>query len=44
MVTPLATISIPLIFTGIIFLIISAAQSTDIKSGGGAVIFIVPIP
>jgi len=44
MENPLATIGILLIFAGIIFLIISAAQSTDIKSGGGAVIFIGPIP
>ncbi len=44
METPLATIGILLIFAGIIFIIISATQSTDVKSGGGAVIFIGPIP
>lgn len=44
METPFAEIGILLIFAGIIFLIISATQGSDIKSGGGAVIFIGPIP
>lgn len=44
MENPLASIGILLIFLGIIFIIISTIQDTDIKSGGGAVIFIGPIP
>ena len=44
METPFVTIGILLIFAGAIILLISAIQGTDIKSGGGAVIFIGPIP
>ncbi len=44
METPFVTIGILLIFAGVIILLISAIQGTDIKSGGGAVIFIGPIP
>ena len=44
METPFAQIGIILILAGIIFLVISAISGTDIKSGGGAVIFIGPIP
>jgi len=45
MENPLALIGMLLIFLGIIFFIISAIHGTsEIKSGGGAVIFIGPIP
>lgn len=45
MENPLALIGMLLIFLGIVFIIISAIHGTgEIKSGGGAVIFIGPIP
>ncbi len=45
MENPLALIGMLLIFLGIIFIIISAIHGTgEVKSGGGAVIFIGPIP
>lgn len=42
---PFANIGIGLILLGIMFLVVSAFHgSSDVKSGGGAVIFIGPIP
>jgi len=46
--SPFANIGIVLIFLGIMFVMMSAFQSqgqgSEVKSGGGAVIFIGPIP